>query len=114
MGLTITDDAKGCLQDVHGPPAYLDTFHPIHWALIASELFKKLHVRFPNLSSMIEAGDFVPIKDWLNQNIHIHGCKMTTPELLSSLKIDYEPDKFLTQFNNNLRFFVHVLSLIPS
>ena len=47
---------------------------------------------------MIEAGDFVPIKDWLNQNIHIHGCKMTTPELLSSLKIDYEPDKFLTQF----------------
>ena len=99
LGLTITDDAKGCLQDVHWS-AGLFGYFPSYTlgTLIASELFKKLHVRFPNLSSMIEAGDFVPIKDWLNQNIHIHGCKMTTPELLSSLKIDYEPDKFLTQF----------------
>ncbi|MGC6366741.1 MAG: carboxypeptidase M32 [Candidatus Marinamargulisbacteria bacterium] len=99
LGLTITDDAKGCLQDVHWS-AGLFGYFPSYTlgTLIASELFKKLYVTFPNLSSMIEAGDFIPIKDWLNQNIHIHGCKMTTPELLSSLKIDYEPDKFLTQF----------------
>ena len=99
LGLTITDDAKGCLQDVHWS-AGLFGYFPSYTlgTLIASELFKKLHITFPNLASMIETGNFVPIKDWLNKNIHVHGCKMTTPDLLSSLNIDYEPDKFLTQF----------------
>ena len=47
---------------------------------------------------MIQNADFVPIKLWLNENIH--GSKKTTKELLNDLDIVYDPQSFLSSFSN--------------
>ena len=96
LGLHITNDTQGCLQDVHWS-AGLFGYFPSYTlgTLIANELHQKLHHVFPSLPDMIRTGDFIPIKNWLNEHIHTHGSKMTTWELLNSLGIHYAPENFI-------------------
>ena len=47
-----------------------------------------------NLEDLIRRGDYNSLKEWLNKNIHSHGGKYTTPELIKKatgedIKIDY-------------------------
>ncbi len=102
LGLDITNDAQGCLQDVHWS-AGLFGYFPSYTlgTLMAHQLHKKLQAIFPTLDEMVRTADFIPIKEWLNQHIHVHGSKMTTDDLLQSLTLDFFPDQFISSLKNN-------------
>ena len=101
LGLDITNDAQGCLQDVHWS-AGLFGYFPSYTlgTLMAHQLHKKLQAIFPTLDEMVRTADFIPIKEWLNQHIHVHGSKVSTEDLLNSLNIDYQTEQFLSQFKS--------------
>ncbi len=101
LGLSISSNAKGCLQDVHWS-AGLFGYFPSYTlgTLIAAQLYKKLDQEFKSLEAMIQAADFIPIKSWLNENIHFHGSKKTTELLLQDLGVGYDPHAFISSLSN--------------
>ncbi len=36
----------------------------------------------PDLDEQMERGDFMPLRDWLHENVHRHGRKLTSAEVV--------------------------------
>jgi len=82
LGITPPDDALGCLQDVHwshGSFGYFPTYTLGN--LYAAQFFEAARRDLGDLESMFARGDFHPLKDWLNKNIHQHGKRYHADEL---------------------------------
>jgi len=103
LGIDITNDAQGCLQDVHWS-AGLFGYFPSYTlgTLIAAELHDRLTRHIENLDHQIRSGTFTPINTWLNQHVHSHGCKKTTARLLSDLGIRMSPDLFFSKLQKTI------------
>jgi carboxypeptidase Taq len=93
FGLDVPDDQRGCLQDVHwsfGLIGYFPTYTLGN--LYASQFWETIRGQITDLEQQIRKGQFAPLKNWLNTNIHAHGrryrasdlCKMLTGEPLSA------------------------------
>ncbi len=83
LGLTVSDDALGCLQDVHwsfGLVGYFPTYTLGN--IISVQLWEKAHAALPTLAADIARAEFAPLLGWLRANIHQHGNKYTPTELL--------------------------------
>jgi len=83
LGLEVTDDADGVLQDVHwsgGMIGYFPTYALGN--LIAGQLWDAAHSEMPDLDDRIADGELSPLREWLRENVHRHGAKFSTPELL--------------------------------
>jgi carboxypeptidase Taq len=83
FGLEVPDDSHGVLQDVHwaaGLMGYFPTYALGN--LIAGQLWARVHAGSPELDARIAAGDLVPLREWLRDNVHRHGAKFRTDELL--------------------------------
>ena len=50
--------------------------------LMSAQLWRALAADLPGIEDDIAAGDFAPLREWLRENIHPHGRKYTTRELL--------------------------------
>jgi len=97
LGIVPPSDDQGCLQDIHWSlgcigyfPTYaLGTLLAAHW----HELARKA---LPDLDTQIEQGNFKPIREYLRENIHIHGRRYLTQELLQKLSgEELSPEPFL-------------------
>jgi len=93
LGLTVPDDTRGCLQDVHwsfGLIGYFPTYTLGN--LYCAQFWETINKAIPDLRERIGRGDFAPLKSWLNTNIHAHGrryradelCRMLTGKALSA------------------------------
>ncbi|KAI8464429.1 MAG: putative carboxypeptidase [Monoraphidium minutum] len=74
LGVTPKDDAQGCLQDVHwsaGLFGYFPTY--LLGAMYACQIYQHASTQIPGLEAKIQAGDFKPLREWLNANIHTRG-----------------------------------------
>ncbi len=83
LGLRVTDNAMGVLQDVHwsaGLMGYFPTYALGN--LVAGQLWQRLRADLPDLDTQIAAGELMPLREWLRQHVHRHGSKFTTRELL--------------------------------
>jgi carboxypeptidase Taq len=83
LGLEVTDDALGVLQDVHwsfGAIGYFPTYALGN--LIAGQLWERLHRDIPELEDKLAAGELGDLREWLREHIHRHGSKFSTTELL--------------------------------
>ncbi|WP_336325494.1 carboxypeptidase M32 [Halovenus sp. HT40] len=83
LGVRPEHDSEGCLQDIHwtyGNFGYFPTYSL--GSLLAAQLDATVREEFDDLDAKIEAGEFEPIADWLTEEIHQHGCRYTTPELI--------------------------------
>jgi carboxypeptidase Taq len=83
FGLEVPDDAHGVLQDVHwsmGAIGYFPTYALGN--LIAGQLWERAHADLPDLDEQIGAGQLDSLREWLRDNIHRHGSKFSTRELL--------------------------------
>ena len=83
FGMTPTDDSIGCLQDVHwgaGLIGYFPTYSLGN--MYASQFFEKAQEDLGDLNAMFARGEFLPLKEWLNKNIHQHGRRYDAPELV--------------------------------
>ena len=82
LGLDVPDDARGCLQDVHwsfGLIGYFPTYTLGN--LYAAQLWETIQQVIPDLKGKLGRGEFLPLKQWLNTNIHMHGRRYTATDL---------------------------------
>jgi len=85
LGVRPSNDAEGCLQDVHwavGSFGYFPSYSI--GAVIAAQLYESLRSDRPELDEEIAAGHFAGLFDWLRQNIYRHGAMLSTPELIQN------------------------------
>jgi carboxypeptidase Taq len=83
FGLDVPDDANGVLQDVHwsaGMIGYFPTYAIGN--LVAGHLWEKVHTDVPELDEQLGAGELLPLREWLRENVHRHGSKFTATEVV--------------------------------
>ncbi len=83
LGLDVPDDAQGVLQDVHWSAGLIGYFSTYALGnLIAGQLWEKAHVDVADLDDQIAAGELHGLREWLRENVHRHGSKFSSRELL--------------------------------
>jgi carboxypeptidase Taq len=105
LGLTVPDDARGCLQDIHwsmGSLGYFCTYTLGN--LNASQLMAAARRAMPSLDGELAAGRYQNLLRWLRTNIHEAGRRFEPQELMvrttgeptrSGHHLDYLKAKFL-------------------
>jgi carboxypeptidase Taq len=97
LGIRPDTDADGCLQDIHwshGDFGYFPTYSL--GSVLAAQLFDSAEADIPDLDEKIREGDFEPLHDWLTENVHQHGRRYTTDELVrQATGEEYTADYFL-------------------
>jgi len=82
LGVRPGTDAEGCLQDIHwshGNFGYFPTYSL--GSVLAAQL--NHHVRGDlAVDELVREGEFDPIREWMGERIHQHGCRYTTPDLI--------------------------------
>lgn len=82
LGVTVPDDRRGCLQDVHWSFALIGYFPTYTLGnLYAAQLWEKINRDIPGLEKNIAKGEFAPLLAWLRKNIHRHGRRYGAGEL---------------------------------
>lgn len=83
LGIAVTDDADGVLQDVHwsaGMIGYFPTYALGN--LIAGQLWERAHAEIGGLNDQLAAGELAELREWLRRRVHRYGAKFGTEELL--------------------------------
>ncbi|GAD53534.1 LOW QUALITY PROTEIN: thermostable carboxypeptidase 1 [Halarchaeum acidiphilum MH1-52-1] len=83
LGVRPESDARGVLQDIHwshGNFGYFPTYSL--GSVLAAQLYAHAESDIDDLDASIREGDFDPLGDWLAENVHRHGCRYTTPDLI--------------------------------
>lgn len=83
FGLTPPDDVHGCLQDIHwsfGGIGYFPTYTLGN--MFAAQLFAAARKQLGNLDRQFARGEFAPLKEWLNTQIHHRGMQYSSQELV--------------------------------
>lgn len=83
LGLETPSLGEGVLQDIHwgaGMIGYFPTYTIGN--LMAAQLWHGLRNDVPDVDETIAVGDFAPLREWLRDNIHRHGRKFASRELL--------------------------------
>ncbi|HVW19041.1 MAG TPA: carboxypeptidase M32 [Solirubrobacteraceae bacterium] len=85
LGVTVPDDRRGVLQDVHWPSGSFGYF-PTYalGTVLAAQIWAAAREALPDLDERIEAGDLAPLRDWLGERIHRHGRTLEPAELIRS------------------------------
>jgi carboxypeptidase Taq len=82
FGITPKTDSEGCLQDIHWALGLIGYFPSYSLGnLYGAALFESLTKAFPDWDKKIAEGNFVFIKEFLNQHIHQYG-RQYPPKLL--------------------------------
>lgn len=85
LGVTVPNDAQGCLQDIHWPSGawgYFPTY--TLGAIAAAQLFAAACSAEPNIRTSFASGDFSPLVGWLRANVHAKGSLLGTDDVLTA------------------------------
>jgi carboxypeptidase Taq len=83
LGIEVPSDADGVMQDVHWSAGLIGYFPTYALGnLIAGQLWEKIQRDLPDLPAQIAAGDLRGLREWLRENVHRHGGKFSSRELL--------------------------------
>ena len=83
LGVEVTSDAQGALQDVHwaaGSFGYFPSY--ALGCLIAAQMWETLEAQLGPRDEDLRAGEVEPIKRWLAENVHRYGRRMDTIPLI--------------------------------
>ena len=95
LGLDVPDDSLGVLQDIHwsfGAMGYFPTYALGN--LYSAQFFAQARQDLPHLDESFARGDFLPLLNWLRQNIHQHGMRYRAADLVQVVTgqpLDYKP-----------------------
>jgi carboxypeptidase Taq len=106
LGVRPETDANGCLQDIHwsqGSFGYFPTYSL--GSVLAAQLDHHARQDIVGLGSDVRAGEFGSLRDWLRENIHQHGARYTTPDLIEtatgeSFSADYFLDHVRSKYGD--------------
>jgi len=83
LGLIPATFAEGCLQDVHWSEGFFGYFPSYALGnVLAAQLWEAANEALPQLESEIRTGNFASLLAWLRENIHRHGKRLSTVELI--------------------------------
>lgn len=83
LGVTVPNDAKGCLQDIHWSQGGIGYFPSYSLGNIYSAmLMEKIERDIPTLWQQVESGQFAELLEWLRANIHRPGCRLRANDLV--------------------------------
>lgn len=83
LGVTVTDDADGVLQDVHWSSGLFGYFPTYALGNVLSlQLWDRITREIPGLEEGFGEGEFGPLRDWLGENVHRHGSKYLPKDLM--------------------------------
>jgi carboxypeptidase Taq len=86
LGITPPNTALGALQDIHWSSGLIGYFPTYQLGnLLSLQLWDKINADIPDLASQIEMGEFAALLSWLRHNLHQHGRKFTSSELLQRI-----------------------------
>jgi carboxypeptidase Taq len=110
LDVTVPDDKRGCLQDVHwshGSFGYFPTYSL--GSFYAAQLFSAATTQVVDLQNNIEKGNTTPLLEWLRVNVHQYGRRYTSEELCAkatgkSLDISYFLSYLLDKYRNIYNF----------
>ncbi|KAG0230736.1 hypothetical protein BGW41_002408 [Actinomortierella wolfii] len=83
LGMDVTEDRLGCLQDIHwsiGLWGYFPTYSL--GAINAVQIFNTAKKQIPDLEDRLAKGEFHVLREWLNKNIHEKGSLYESGEEL--------------------------------
>jgi len=110
LGVTVPDDKRGCLQDVHwshGSFGYFPTYSL--GSFYAAQFFAAAKNQVRDLQTSIGKGNTAPLLGWLRENIHRWGRYYTSEELCAkatgkTLDISYFLTYLLDKYDNIYKF----------
>jgi carboxypeptidase Taq len=104
LGIEVPDERLGVLQDVHwsqGSFGYFPTYSLGH--LRASQLWQRISSELTELPEEIRRGEFASLREWLRENVHRHGRKLTPAELQDRvLGGAIDPEPFIARLRKKL------------
>lgn len=83
LGLEVTDDSVGCMQDTHwfgGAFGYFPTYSLGN--LLSAELAADFRQEVSDWEAQVEQGNFRPVVEFLRRKIHDHGAKLDSTTLM--------------------------------
>ncbi len=86
LGIDVTDDAHGVLQDIHwshGSFGYFPTYSL--GSFYAAQFYAQAKKDIKGLEAEIEKGNMKPLLNWLREKVHHHGRTLTSNELCLKL-----------------------------
>jgi carboxypeptidase Taq len=96
LGIRPDSDADGALQDIHwthGSFGYFPTY--TLGSVLAAQMDAAVTADLP-LDDQVREGSFGPLREWLREHVHGHGCRYTTDDLVrEATGEDYTADYFL-------------------
>lgn len=102
FGIKVDKHANGCLQDVHwsaGLVGYFPTYTLGN--IYSAQFFAQAEKEIPNLKQKFESGDFLTLRKWLKDNIHIHGGRYRANKLCQKVTGESLNSKPLMAYMNN-------------
>ncbi len=86
LGIRPPSTKEGALQDIHWSSGLIGYFPTYQLGnLISLQLWDKINADIPDLAEQIERGEFSALLGWLRTNLHRHGRKFTSNELLQRI-----------------------------
>jgi carboxypeptidase Taq len=82
LGIRPENDAEGCLQDIHwshGSFGYFPTYSL--GSVLAAQIDAAMREDL-DVDGLVADGEFEPIREWLREQVHQHGARYTTNELI--------------------------------
>jgi len=86
LGISPSNDAEGCLQDIHwsmGALGYFPTYALGN--LYAAQFFTAFEREHANWKERLEKGDLSQMRLWLHEHIHRHGRTFTPHEIIKKV-----------------------------
>ena len=104
LGLSVPDDLRGVLQDMHWSNGMIGYFPSYALGHVASaQIWERVRADLPELEEQIGRGEFGPLTEWLREHVHRHGRKFTTPETLERVVGGgFDPDPLLRHVRRKL------------
>lgn len=84
LGVEVSSDAVGCLQDIHwgaGEFGYFPSY--ALGCLIAAQLWEAMEAELGELDGALRECELEPVKRWLRERVHRHGRRLDTRELVA-------------------------------
>ena len=107
LGLKVTKDSDGCLQDIHWATGIIGYFPTYTLGnLNAAQLMHRAAEDNPAIAADLRRGEYQSLRSWLREKIHRQGSRQLPPALMQSAtgelptsrcQIDYLRTKFASQ-----------------
>ncbi len=84
LGVHVPDDARGVLQDIHwstGLMGYFPTYALGN--IISCQIWERAEADLTDMPRQFAQGQFMPLREWLRDHLHVHGRKFSPTETLA-------------------------------